>query len=57
MVPREGASPTADDVLGALAGKVAKWWMPDAVEFVDEIPHTATGKIKKPALRKRFGTR
>ncbi len=32
-------------------GKVAKWWMPDDVAFVDEIPHTATGKILKSTLR------
>jgi fatty-acyl-CoA synthase len=35
-------------------GKIAKWWMPDDVVFVDEIPHTATGKILKTALRDRF---
>ena len=34
--------------------KVAKWWLPDDVVFVDEIPHTATGKIQKMALRDRF---
>ena len=37
-----------------MAGKIAKWWMPDDVVFVDEIPHTATGKIQKIALRERF---
>ena len=30
-----------------MQGKIAKWWMPDDVVFVDEIPHTATGKIQK----------
>ena len=35
-------------------GKVAKWWMPDDVAFVAEIPHTATGKILKTALREQF---
>jgi fatty-acyl-CoA synthase len=35
-------------------GESAKWWMPDDVVFVDEIPHTATGKIQKIALRKQF---
>jgi fatty-acyl-CoA synthase len=34
--------------------KIAKWWMPDDVVFVDEIPHTATGKIQKLALREKF---
>ena len=42
------------DVLDYMDGKVAKWWMPEAVEFVDEIPHTATGKISKVQLRERF---
>ena len=54
VVPREGASPTADDVLGTLDSKVARWWVPERVEFVDAIPHTATGKILKTALRERF---
>jgi fatty-acyl-CoA synthase len=42
---------SGDDVLGFLDGRIAKWWMPDAVVFVDEIPHTATGKISKLTLR------
>ena len=37
-----------------MQGKIAKWWMPDDVVFVDEIPHTATGKILKTELRERF---
>ena len=37
-----------------LEGKIAKWWMPDDVVFVDEIPHTATGKIQKLTLRQQF---
>ena len=43
-----------EDILGFMQGKIAKWWMPDDVVFVDEIPHTATGKIQKMALRERF---
>ena len=35
-------------------GKIAKWWMPDDVVFIDEIPHTATGKIQKMELREQF---
>jgi fatty-acyl-CoA synthase len=35
-------------------GKIAKWWMPDDVVFVEGIPHTATGKILKTALRDQF---
>lgn len=42
-------------VLTYLQGKIADWWMPEAVEFVDEIPHTATGKIQKMVLREKFG--
>ena len=37
-----------------MEGKIAKWWMPDDVVFVEEIPHTATGKIQKLALREQF---
>ena len=43
-----------DEILSFMKGKVANWWMPDDVVFVDEIPHTATGKILKTALRDRF---
>ncbi|MAS05192.1 MAG: long-chain fatty acid--CoA ligase [Ahrensia sp.] len=54
IVAREGCAPSRDDILGFMDGKIAKWWMPDDVAFVDEIPHTATGKIKKTALREQF---
>jgi fatty-acyl-CoA synthase len=43
-----------DEILSFMQGKIAKWWMPDDVAFVDEIPHTATGKIQKTALREQF---
>ncbi len=42
------------DILHYMEGKIAKWWMPDDVVFVDAIPHTATGKIKKTELREQF---
>ena len=42
------------DLLKFLDGKIAKWWMPDDVQFIDAIPHGATGKILKTALRKHF---
>jgi len=45
---------TKDTLLAFMDGKVAKWWMPDDVAFVNEIPHTATGKILKSALRQHF---
>ncbi|MGE0232496.1 MAG: long-chain fatty acid--CoA ligase, partial [Flavobacteriaceae bacterium] len=54
VVPKKGETPEAESILAHLEGKVAKWWMPDAVVFVDEIPHTATGKIQKMALREKF---
>ncbi len=42
------------ELIDFMTGKIAKWWIPDDVAFVDEIPHTATGKIQKTALRERF---
>jgi fatty-acyl-CoA synthase len=54
IVPKKEQTPTKDEILGFMQDKVAKWWMPDDVVFVDEIPHTATGKIQKMALRERF---
>ena len=54
IVSREGCTPSRDEILAFMDGKIAKWWMPDDVAFVDEIPHTATGKIKKTALREQF---
>ena len=53
-VPVEGKTPSKEDVLEYLKEKVAKWWMPDDVVFVEEIPHTATGKIQKLTLREQF---
>ena len=41
-------------MLHFLDGKVAKWWLPDDVVFVDELPHTATGKLQKMKLREQF---
>jgi fatty-acyl-CoA synthase len=54
VVRKPGKDPSRSDILEFLVGKVAKWWMPDDVAFVDEIPHTATGKIQKTALRQQF---
>jgi fatty-acyl-CoA synthase len=56
IVPKNGESPTRGEILSFLDGKIAKWWLPDDVVIVDEIPHTATGKIQKVALRDRFKT-
>jgi fatty-acyl-CoA synthase len=53
-VKKPGAELGREDVLAHLKGKVASWWLPDDVVFVEEIPHTATGKISKLTLRQRF---
>ncbi len=55
ILRKEDSEVSAADVLAYLDGKIATWWMPDGVEFVDEIPHTATGKIQKMTLREQFG--
>jgi fatty-acyl-CoA synthase len=52
LKPQQEAS--RDDILGFMKGKVADWWLPDDVVFVDEIPHTATGKIQKTTLREQM---
>jgi fatty-acyl-CoA synthase len=54
VVPKAGRTPTREAVLAYMDGKIAKWWMPDDVVVVDEIPHTATGKIQKTTLREQF---
>ena len=54
IVLKKDQSAHREEILGFMEGKIAKWWMPDDVVFVDDIPHTATGKIQKLALRERF---
>ena len=54
VVRKPGQQVGSDELLAHFDGKVAKWWTPDAVEFVDELPHGATGKVQKMALRERF---
>ncbi|MGH8223745.1 MAG: AMP-binding enzyme, partial [Woeseiaceae bacterium] len=54
VIRAKGKELTKEDLLGFLEGKIASWWMPDDVVFVDEIPHTATGKIRKVELRRRY---
>jgi fatty-acyl-CoA synthase len=51
---KDGESSTREEMLDFLRGKIAKWWMPDDVVFVDDIPLGATGKIDKKILRERF---
>jgi fatty-acyl-CoA synthase len=54
VVRKPGAMVTPQEITAHLAKHVAKWWLPDAIEFVDDLPHTATGKLLKTALRERF---
>jgi fatty-acyl-CoA synthase len=54
VVLTEGKKLEESELLEFLTGDVAKWWLPDAVIFVTELPHTATGKILKMDLRERF---
>ncbi|SFI38079.1 fatty-acid--CoA ligase [Aerobium aerolatum] len=54
IVRKPGKEPSKEELLAFMEGKIAKWWMPDDVAFVDEIPHTATGKIQKTTLRDQF---
>ncbi|HSN51777.1 MAG TPA: long-chain fatty acid--CoA ligase, partial [Woeseiaceae bacterium] len=50
----EGKEVGKDELLAYFDGKVATWWVPNDVVFVDEMPHTATGKVKKIELRRQF---
>jgi fatty-acyl-CoA synthase len=54
-VRKKTATTTAAELLDFLSTKVAKWWLPDEIYFVDDLPHTATGKIQKTTLRTQFG--
>jgi fatty-acyl-CoA synthase len=54
VVLKKDQTASGDEILQFMRGKIVNWWMPDEVVFVDEIPHTATGKIQKTALRERF---
>ena len=54
VVRKPGATVTREELLAFYEGKIAKWQVPDDVVFVEEIPHTATGKIQKTTLREQF---
>ena len=54
VVKKPGAEVTRQALLEFYVGRTAKWWMPDDVVFVDALPHTATGKLSKRALREQF---
>ncbi len=53
-VKKPGKDVTRDELLKFYEGKIAKWWMPDDVVFVTELPHTATGKLSKLTLRQQM---
>ena len=54
IVKVDGKDPSKEEILTFLEDKVAKWWMPDDVIFVSELPHTATGKLLKTDLRDEY---
>jgi fatty-acyl-CoA synthase len=56
VVPKAGHELQPQELLQYMDGRVARWWLPDDVVVVDELPHTATGKLLKTQLRERFRT-
>ncbi len=54
VVRRAGPQVSAEDLTSHLSARLAKWWLPDEILFVDELPHTATGKILKTKLREHY---
>ncbi len=54
VVPKQGETIAGAELIDFLAARVARWWLPDDVVFVDELPHTATGKLLKTRLRDDF---
>lgn len=52
---KEGQSPSKEEILAHFEGKIAKWWTPDDVLFVDGLPLGATGKVQKNKLRDEYG--
>jgi fatty-acyl-CoA synthase len=54
VVRTAGGDVSSDAIRAHLATQVAKWWLPDAIEFVEDLPHTASGKLSKKDLRERY---
>jgi fatty-acyl-CoA synthase len=54
VVRKAGSEVGEAELVASIAGRFPKWWLPDRVEFVDELPKTATGKFSKRVLRERF---
>ena len=55
VVKKPGSEVTRDELIAFYEGRIAKWWTPDDVVFVDAIPLGATGKMQKNKLRQQFG--
>jgi fatty-acyl-CoA synthase len=55
VVKKPGSALAGDELLAFFDGKIAKWWKPEAVVFVDSVPLGATGKVLKHQLREQFG--
>ena len=55
VVVKPGEQLTKEELLEWLSAKVAKWWLPDDVVFIDEVPKTSVGKFSKKDLRDKFG--
>ena len=54
IVKKPDADVTGEEIIAFLSDKVAKWWLPDEIKFVDELPHTGTGKVLKRAIRDEY---
>lgn len=54
IVLKQGEKMTKEEVIKFLEGKVAKWWLPDEVAFVEQIPKTSVGKFDKKVLRAQY---
>ena len=55
LIVRDDDSTVSElEIRDFLSGQMAKWWLPDAIEFVEELPHTATGKLSKKDLRDQY---
>ena len=54
VVPKPGATLTEDELVGFLSDKVAKWWIPDRIVFIEQIPKTGTGKFDKKVVRDQY---
>jgi fatty-acyl-CoA synthase len=54
IVRKPGTEVIAQEILDYLSSRVAKWWLPDEILFVESLPHTATGKLLKTAIREQY---